>query len=165
MSPEPKRETRGPARPTRRASAAGNASAARTGETRQKSGATAVIARVRAGNGSGTHAGSGAGVVGRAAPIFAALGDPTRLELVAKLCMTGPMSITKLADGSGVTRQAVTKHLRVLEEVGLAKGVRAGRDRVWEIEPRKLDDARSWLSHIEGQWDDALARLKARLEK
>ena len=75
------------------------------------------------------------------------------------------MSITRLTEGAGVTRQAVTKHLHVLAGAGLARGTRVGRDRVWEIDARRLDDARRWLDHIETQWDEALARLKASLER
>ena len=99
-----------------------------------------------------------------AAPVFAALGDATRLGLVARLGSGGPQSIARLTAGSGVTRQAVTKHLHVLADAGLVRGTRAGRDHVWQIEPARLDEARRWLGHIEGQWDEALARLKAALE-
>lgn len=74
------------------------------------------------------------------------------------------MSITRLTEGAKVTRQAVTKHLQVLAGAGLARGTRLGRERVWEIDASRLDDARRWLEHIEGQWDEALARLKAALE-
>lgn len=100
----------------------------------------------------------------RAAPVFAALGDETRLGLVVRLSAGGPLSIARLTEGLHVSRQAVTKHLRVLEEAGLARGVRVGRDSVWEVEPGRLDEARRWLTHIEGQWDEALERLKLRVE-
>ena len=99
------------------------------------------------------------------APVFAALGDPTRLGLVARLCASGPMSIARLTEGASVTRQAVTKHLYVLADAGLVRGTRVGRDHLWEIEPARLDDARRWLDHIAGQWDDALGRLKESLER
>jgi DNA-binding transcriptional ArsR family regulator len=99
------------------------------------------------------------------APVFAALGDPTRLSLVARLCAAGPMSIARLTEGAHVTRQAVTKHLYVLAGAGLVRGTRVGRDHLWEIEPVRLDEARRWLDHIAGQWDDALGRLKASLER
>jgi DNA-binding transcriptional ArsR family regulator len=75
------------------------------------------------------------------------------------------MSIARLTAGAGVTRQAVTKHLHVLAGAGLVRGARVGRDHVWEIEPGRLDEARRWLDHIEGQWDEALSRLKASLER
>jgi DNA-binding transcriptional ArsR family regulator len=107
----------------------------------------------------------GAGGLAGAAPVFAALGDETRLGLVARLCTGGPMPIARLTAGTGVTRQAVTKHLYVLASVGLVRGTRVGRDHVWEIEPTRLDEARRWLDHIEGQWDEALSRLKASLER
>lgn len=100
----------------------------------------------------------------RAAPLFAALGDETRLDLVARLCLRGPMSITRLSRGRKVTRQAVTKHLQVLAGAGLARGTRVGRDHVWEIDARRLAEARRWLDHIEGQWDEALGRLQAAVE-
>lgn len=100
----------------------------------------------------------------RAAPVFAALGDETRLGLVVRLSSGGPLSIARLTEGLHVSRQAVTKHLRVLEEAGLARATRVGRDSVWEMQPGRLDEARKWLSHIEGQWDDALGRLKRQLE-
>jgi DNA-binding transcriptional ArsR family regulator len=106
-----------------------------------------------------------AGELAGAAPVFAALGDQTRLGLVARLCTGGPMSIARLTAGAGVTRQAVTKHLHVLAGAGLVRGARVGRDHVWEIEPARLDEARRWLDHIEGQWDEALSRLKASLER
>jgi DNA-binding transcriptional ArsR family regulator len=99
------------------------------------------------------------------APVFAALGDETRLGLVARLCTGGPMPIARLTAGMGVTRQAVTKHLHVLAGAGLARGTRVGRDHIWEIEPARLDEARRWLDHIEGQWDEALRRLKAAVER
>jgi DNA-binding transcriptional ArsR family regulator len=99
------------------------------------------------------------------APVFAALGDETRLELVSRLCEHGPLSITKLAAGSDVTRQAITKHLHVLADAGLVRGAREGRESVWELEPRRLDDARRWLDVISRQWDDALGRLKALVER
>jgi len=98
-------------------------------------------------------------------PIFAALGDETRLRLVSRLCEGGPMSITRLTAGSEVTRQAITKHLRMMEETGLLRATRRGRESVWELEPERLEDARSFLSAISRQWDAALGRLKAFVEK
>ncbi len=103
--------------------------------------------------------------VQRTAPIFAALGDETRLYVVAQLCANGPMSISRLTDGSEVTRQAVTKHLEVLEEAGLVRSYRAGRERVWELEPGRLDDARRTLDFISERWDAALSRLKKMVEE
>ena len=108
---------------------------------------------------------SGGSGFARAAPVFAALGDATRLDLVARLCKGGPMSIARLTEGTDVTRQAVTKHLHVLADAGLARGTRSGRDHVWEIDARRLADAHRWLDHIESQWDEALARLKSSLER
>jgi DNA-binding transcriptional ArsR family regulator len=75
------------------------------------------------------------------------------------------MSIARLTAGTHVTRQAVTKHLQVLARAGLAKGARVGRDHVWSIEAARLADARRWLDHVGAQWDDALLRLKAAVER
>ena len=99
-----------------------------------------------------------------AAPVFAALGDTTRLKLVARLCGDGPLSIARLSDGSGVTRQAVTKHLDALAEVGLVRDTRSGRERIWELEPRRLERARRCLDQIADEWDAAIGRLKAFVE-
>ncbi|HWI26176.1 MAG TPA: metalloregulator ArsR/SmtB family transcription factor [Stellaceae bacterium] len=96
---------------------------------------------------------------GEAASVFAALGDPTRLRLVARLCHGGPLSIVRLTDGAEVSRQAVTKHLRALEAAGLVRSGRAGRERIWELQPRRLAETRRYLDQISTQWDAALARL------
>jgi DNA-binding transcriptional ArsR family regulator len=95
-----------------------------------------------------------------AAPVFAALGDETRLALVVELCAGGPRSITGLTAGSTVTRQAITKHLHVLAGAGLVRDVRRGRERLWEFEARRLQEARRCLEEIAQQWDQALDRLK-----
>lgn len=75
------------------------------------------------------------------------------------------MSITRLTAGSRVTRQAVTKHLRVLEEAGLARSTRRGRESIWQLEQRRLHGARRYLEFISMQWDDALERLRAFVEE
>jgi DNA-binding transcriptional ArsR family regulator len=98
------------------------------------------------------------------APVFAALGDEQRLRLVARLCHEGPQSIARLTEGGDVTRQAVTKHLRVLEAAGLARGERAGRETVWALEPRPLQKAREQLEAISRQWDVAIEQLRALVE-
>lgn len=100
----------------------------------------------------------------RSAPLFAALGDQTRLVIVARLSLGSPLSIVRLAEGTGVTRQAVTKHLLVLAGAGLVRSERAGRERVWELEPEPLREAQRSLARISAQWDDALARLKEFVE-
>ena len=100
-----------------------------------------------------------------AAPVFAALGEPTRLSLVARLCSEGPLSITKLSDGAGVTRQAVTKHLETLRHAGLVHSAREGRERVWQLETRRLERARRCLDHISDQWDHAITRLRDYVER
>jgi len=99
-----------------------------------------------------------------AAPVFAALGDETRLGIVTRLCVAGPLSIAWLTAGGGVTRQAVTKHLHVLAQAGLANSSQMGRERIWELEPRALLSARECLSQISAQWDEALARLRLFVE-
>ncbi len=105
-----------------------------------------------------------AGLV-QTAPVFAALGDETRLALVARLCEGGPRSIARLTAGSAVTRQAVTKHLHVLAGAGLVRDARRGRERIWELEPYKLIEARRTLDEISKRWDEALDRLKSYVEE
>jgi DNA-binding transcriptional ArsR family regulator len=100
----------------------------------------------------------------RNAPIFFALGDETRLRLVWKLGRGNALSIATLTDGTKVTRQAITKHLRVLEDAGIVRGARQGREQMWELAPKKLDEARRCLELISEQWDEALLRLKALVE-
>lgn len=100
----------------------------------------------------------------RSAPLFAALGDPTRLQLVARLAAGEALSITELAAGARVTRQAVTKHLHVLAHARLVRGRRHGRERRWTLNTGRLDEARQSLDRISRQWDSALARLKESLE-
>lgn len=99
-----------------------------------------------------------------AAPLFAALGDETRLQLLSRLCSGGPRSITELSRSSAVSRQAITKHLDVLSGAGLVRSRRHGRERIWELEPQRLQDARQYLEGISRQWDAALGRLKAFVE-
>ncbi len=98
------------------------------------------------------------------APVFAALGDKTRLRLVSRLCDGGPMSITRLTAGSNVTRQAITKHLLMMEEAGLVRSARHGRESVWRLDQRRLEDARHYLELISQQWDDVLGRLREFVE-
>src|SRR5512138_887174 len=100
----------------------------------------------------------------RAAPVFAALGDTTRLGLVSRLCTDGPLSITQLREGTDVTRQAITKHLLALADVGLVRDERRGRERLWALAPEPLDDARRYLDEISAHWDDAIERLRAFVE-
>jgi DNA-binding transcriptional ArsR family regulator len=99
------------------------------------------------------------------APIFAALGDETRLLLLARLSAGEPLSIARLAAGATVTRQAITKHLHVLEGAGLVRGSRQGREQLWELDPRQLAEARQAIDRIAAHWDGALLRLKESLEK
>lgn len=99
------------------------------------------------------------------APVFAALGDETRLRLIALLCAGGAMSIAQLTSGTHITRQAVTKHLLVLADAGLVRDFKSGRERLWEFELSRLEDARRSLELIARQWDSALQRLKRAVEE
>jgi DNA-binding transcriptional ArsR family regulator len=99
------------------------------------------------------------------APVFAALGDPTRLRLMARLSQGGSQSIARLTSDHDVTRQAISKHLRVLEGAGLVRSTRQGRESLWVLEPRELEVARRYLDHISDQWSERLASLKAHLAK
>jgi DNA-binding transcriptional ArsR family regulator len=100
-----------------------------------------------------------------AAPVLAALGDETRLGLIARLANGGELSIGELTGRTHITRQAVTKHLRVLEAAGLVRGRRLGRRHVWRFEAARLALARRSLDQISSWWDDKLAALKARVEE
>ena len=97
--------------------------------------------------------------------MFAALGDTTRLGLVRRLSMEGPLSITRLSEGSGMTRQAITRHLYALGKVGLVRDAREGREHVFSLDLKRLEVARQYLDHVSAQWDAAAARLKAFVEK
>lgn len=99
------------------------------------------------------------------APVFAALGDETRLRIVARLCRTGPASIAGLTEDSGVSRQAVAKHLRILEGAGLVRSTRSGRESSWRLLPGGLAGARERLDRISKQWDVALENLRAFVEE
>jgi DNA-binding transcriptional ArsR family regulator len=100
-----------------------------------------------------------------AAPVFTALGDATRLGIVSRLAREGPLSITRLTDGTQLSRQAISKHLRVLCNAGLAHGRRSGREQIWQIEAGRLRDARRYLGEISAQWDEAIDRLRKLVER
>ena len=106
-----------------------------------------------------------AAAVRDAVPVFAALGDETRLFIIARLSDGRPCSIAQLTVGSELTRQAVTKHLRVLENARLVRSVREGRESRFELDPQPLEDAREYLAGVSEQWDQALDRLKAFVER
>jgi|KBSSwiStaDraftv2_1062776.scaffolds.fasta_scaffold762644_2 DNA-binding transcriptional ArsR family regulator len=99
------------------------------------------------------------------APIFAALGDETRLRIIALLCAGGAVSIAQLTSGTEITRQAVTKHLEVLAKAGLVRDLKVGRERLWEFEPTQIEEARHSLDLISRQWDHALNKLKIAVEE
>jgi DNA-binding transcriptional ArsR family regulator len=98
------------------------------------------------------------------APLFAALGDETRLRLLARLCDDGPLSIARLTEGSQVTRQAITKHLRVMKNAGIVRYRPHGRESLWQLDRQRLDETRRYLDIISKQWDAALGRLRALVE-
>ena len=99
-----------------------------------------------------------------AAPVFAALGDETRLALLARLWRGERLSITQLSAGESVTRQAITKHLRVLEAARIVRCSRRGRESLFELDPRPIEELRRYLERVSAEWDDALLRLKAFVE-
>ena len=102
--------------------------------------------------------------VNEAVPVFAALADPTRLRLIGRLATDGPLSITRLSEDARVTRQAITRHLETLEQAGLVRDMRQGRERVFELDLKRLEKARQYLDVVSAQWDDVAARLKAFVE-
>ncbi len=99
------------------------------------------------------------------APVFAALGDRTRLLLVAKLSGGQPRSIAQLTVGTRLTRQAITKHLRVLERVEIVRSVRTGRESLFELDPEPIEELKQYLELVSEQWDRSLSRLKAFVER
>jgi DNA-binding transcriptional ArsR family regulator len=99
------------------------------------------------------------------APVFAALGDMTRLHIIIKLCAGAPLSIAQLTDGATITRQAVTKHLDVLADAGLVRDVRSGRERRYELVTQPIEDVQACLEQVSAQWDAALQRLKQHVER
>lgn len=98
------------------------------------------------------------------APVFAALGDETRLLLIAKLCGGRPRSIAQLTEGSRLSRQAITKHLRVLEKADVVHSVRTGRESRFAFDPAPIDDIKKYLDDISIEWDEALSNLKSFVE-
>ena len=98
------------------------------------------------------------------APVFRALGDETRLSLVAKLCAGKPRSISQLTRGSSLTRQAITKHLHVLERADIVHSVHRGRESLFELNPAPIEEMKKYLDQVSEQWDRTLARFKAFVE-
>jgi DNA-binding transcriptional ArsR family regulator len=109
--------------------------------------------------------GAGALKLTEAVPVFAALADATRLGLLGRLSVEGPLSITRLSEGTGVTRQAITRHLYALGGAGLVRHARRGRERVWDLDLKRLEKAKQYLDRISAQWDAAADRLKAFVER
>jgi DNA-binding transcriptional ArsR family regulator len=99
------------------------------------------------------------------APVFAALGDETRLALIIKLCQGELRSISQLTAGSHLTRQAITKHLRVLQRAGLVRSVRSGRESLFKLRAEPIAELRDYLDFVSARWDQALTRLKSFVER
>jgi DNA-binding transcriptional ArsR family regulator len=97
--------------------------------------------------------------------VFAAFGDKTRLLLVRKLCAGSPQSISQLTTGSRLTRQAITKHLRVLESAGVVRSVRSGRESLFAYDPQPVAEMKAYLERVSRQWDQSLLRLKEFAER
>lgn len=110
------------------------------------------------------HSGAGRADRTSSARVFAALGDETRLQLVSRLCREGPQSIVRLTNGFPMTRQAITKHLRMLEGAGVVRSSIRGRESLWQVEPKRLAEAQRHLEMISAQWDERLSRLGAFVE-
>src|SRR3954453_19270423 len=100
----------------------------------------------------------------RRASGFAGLGDEPRVALIGNLPSGPPQSISQLAEGSALTRQAITKHLRVLEAAGMVRSVRVGRESRFAFRPEPLAEIRAYLDRVSAHWDNALGRLKALAE-
>ncbi len=108
---------------------------------------------------------SAAAQLAEAAPVFAALGDETRLRIITRLCADGPLSIARLTDGATISRQAVTKHLHALSKARLVRSERTGREHVWSVETARLAEVHRYLGEISARWDEALGRLQALVEE
>jgi DNA-binding transcriptional ArsR family regulator len=100
----------------------------------------------------------------RVTDVFAALGDQTRLEILSRLRKAPRRSIAQLTHGTHLTRQAVTKHLRVLEKAGVVHSTRVGRESLFDFDPGPIDRARDYLDRVSAEWDAALFRLKEYVE-
>ncbi|OBB35026.1 metalloregulator ArsR/SmtB family transcription factor [Mycobacterium sp. 852002-51961_SCH5331710] len=96
---------------------------------------------------------------------FNALGDPNRLRIVTRLCDGGPCSTSEVTEVVAVSRQATTKHLLLLESVGLVSSERSGRERIWRVRPEPLADAGEYLERLSQRWDRAIDRLRAHVEE
>ena len=99
------------------------------------------------------------------AELFSALGDKTRLQLVKRLCDSGPISIRELSEGLDISRQAITKHLRVMEECGLVSSEKQGRQQIFELDQRRFEIAKAYLESVSSRWDAAIERLKRHLNE
>jgi DNA-binding transcriptional ArsR family regulator len=99
-----------------------------------------------------------------AAQVFAALGDPTRLALVSQLCDGSTRSIAQLTEGTNLSRQGITKHLRVLQDAGLVRSEKSGRESLYAYNPQPIHDARGYIDVVSRQWEQSLGRLKSFIE-
>lgn len=99
------------------------------------------------------------------APVFDALGDPNRLRIIVRLCEMGPSSTSQVKQGIPVTRQAVSKHLQLLESAGLVTSNRRGRERLWTVQAKPLAEAGDYLARLSRRWDAAIERLRDFVEE
>jgi DNA-binding transcriptional ArsR family regulator len=97
-------------------------------------------------------------------PLFNALGDPNRLRIITRLCDGGPCSTTAVTQVVPVSRQAATKHLLLMEAVGLVSSQRQGRERIWRVQPEPLTYASDYLTALSQRWDRAIDRLRTYVE-
>lgn len=105
------------------------------------------------------------GLAANPAPVFAALGDATRLSLLTKLSDGQSRSIAGLSADTSLTRQAITKHLRVLENAGLVSSMRVGRESQFAFRPEPIGELQAYLDGVSRQWDEALSRLRSFVER
>jgi len=97
--------------------------------------------------------------------LFHAVADPTRREVLERLRTAGPLSLSEVAEGLPMTRQAVTKHLDLLARSGLVRVTRSGRERLHELDAEPLRALQAWLEPYEAEWDRRLDRLQRHLEE
>jgi len=100
----------------------------------------------------------------RSDAVFQALADPTRRRLLVTLSASGPATLSELSAELPVSRQAISKHLVLLQDAGLVVGRGEVRGRRYELTPAPLADAMGWIADVGGGWDDRLARLKHQVE-
>jgi DNA-binding transcriptional ArsR family regulator len=104
-------------------------------------------------------------VGGGVGPVFDALGDPGRRDLMQAVSERGSATATELAADRNVTRQAVAKQLATLADAGLLRARREGRETRYEVTPEPLGEAMQWIVDVGGRWDERLSRLRRHLSR